>query len=448
MVHQTTNRMTGMLHRAMLAAVSLAIAATASAQGKWGATPADSAECVKNLSLYQEFMKQGSYADAYAPYRELIRICPACSKGLYQNGAKLFGEFIAKEKDAARKERLIDSLLLNYDLRIANFGEKGYVLGRKGVDLYFYRPTKCQQANGILREAIDLSGAKSEAGTVSAYYQSLSCMYANGEATKEQMLAEYVRVIGIIEQALASEGTKESEREYWVKARDNVNASFFKIAECKEIGGIAEKLINERPGDLDLMERLLKVLGTKDCTEEKVYRRIADEVCQARPSSECKYSLGMLLVKQGEMGAALRFMKEAVDLCTGCSDRVKYLLKAGQVASAAGNHSQARSYANQVLQIDTKSGEALILIGNAVAAQAGSCDGPDAWGAYWLAYDYYQRAKSLDPGVAEKANERMASCAARFPTQGDAFFHQLTDGKPFQATCGGLNESTTVRTRK
>jgi tetratricopeptide (TPR) repeat protein len=447
MVQETSNRMNAFLRIAGLS-LMLFLAMAANAQSKWGATPADSAECVKNLSLYQEFMKQNSYADAYAPYRELIRICPACSKGLYQNGAKLFSEFIAKEKDLVRKERLVDSLLINYDLRIANFGEKGYVLGRKGVDLYFYRPTQCKEANAILHEAIELGGSKSEAGTVSAFYQSLSCMYANGEATKEQMLAEYVRVIGIIEQALGSEGLKEVDREYWTKARDNVNASFYKIAECKEIGGIAEKLINERPGDLDLMERLLKVLGTKDCAEEKVYRRLAEEVCQARPSSECKYSLGMLLVKQGEMVSALKFMKEAVDLCTGCSDRVKYLLKAGQVASAAGNHSQARSYANQVLQVDTKSGEALMLIGNAIAAQAGGCDVPDSWGAYWLAYDYYQRAKSLDPSVSEKAGERMASCNGRFPTKEELFFRSMKEGDDFQVSCGSAGESTKVRAKK
>lgn len=447
MVQETSNRMNVL---ARLAGASLAALLTiaASAQSKWGATPADSAECVKNLSLYQEFMKQGSFADAYAPYRELIKICPACSKGLYQNGAKLFGEFITKEKDAARKERLIDSLLINYDLRIANFGEKGYVLGRKGVDLYFYRPTQCKQSNAILNEAIELGGAKSEAGTVSAFYQSLSCMYANGEATKEQMLSEYVRIIGIIEQALASEGLKEVDREYWTKARDNVNASFFKVAECKEIGEIAEKLMKERPGDLDLMERLLKVLGAKDCTEEKVYRRLAEEVCQARPSSECKYSLGMLFVKQGDMGSALKFMKEAVDLCTGCSDRTKYLLKAGQVASASGNHSQARSFANQVLQTDPKNGEAFMLIGNAIAAQAGNCEVPDSWGAYWLAYDYYQRAKSLDPSVSEKANDRMASCNGRFPSKEELFFRSMKEGDDFQVNCGSTGESTKVRAKK
>ncbi len=440
--------MKNIVSRAITIAFAAVLVLGAKAQGRWGATPADSVECVKNLSLYQEFMKQGSYKDAYPSYRELIRICPACSKGLYQNGAKMFNDFIAKEKDPARKERLIDSLMLNYDLRIANFGERGYVLGRKGVDLMYYRPAECQTEHDILKEAIELDGSASEAGTVSAYYQALNCLYGNGTATKEQMLSEYVRLIGIIEEALSNESMKESDREYWLKARDTVNAIFFKVAECAEIGEIVGKLLQEKPDDMDLKVRLLKVLNGKDCSDEKVYRTLAEDVHRANPTSESAYSLGQYLVKQGDMNGALRYMKEAVDLCTGCSDRVKYLLKAGQVASAAGNHSQARSFANQILQVDSKNGEALILIGNAVAAQAHGCEAPDSWGAYWLAYDYYQRARSLDPSVSEKASERMSSCQARFPTQSEAFFHQLTDGKAYQVACGGLNESTTVRTRK
>jgi len=98
--------------------------------------------------------------------------------------------------------------------------------------------------------------------------------------------------------------------------------------------------------------------------------------------------------------------------------------------------------------VEPSNGEALILIGNAIAASASGCAEPEVWGPNWLAYDYYQRAKSLDPGVADKASERMAACAARFPEQAKAFFHQLSEGQSFQVTCGGWNESTTVRVRK
>ena len=434
--------------RTLLIVTAILTATGLSAHGKYGATPADSADCVRNLSLFQESMKQNSYADAYAPYRELLRLCPACSKGLYQNGAKMLTSYISKEKDAARKERLIDSLMLNHDLRITHFGERAFVLGRKGVDLQFHRSKECKDAYDILKESIDLGGAKSEAGTLSAYYQALNCQFAAGAATKEQMLSEYVRIMGFIEQNLSDPALKEGDREYWIKARDNVNGTFFKIADCKDIGGIVEKLLQEKPDDVDLKTRLLKVLNGKDCMEEKVYLQLAEDVHRASPTSESAYSLGQYLVKKGDMGGALKYMKEAAELCTGCSDRVKYLLKAGQVASAAGNHGQARSYANQVLQLEPKNGEALILIGNAVATQAAGCEEPDRWGAYWLAYDYYQRARSLDPSVADKASERMGSCNSRLRTKEELLFLSMKEGDAYQVSCGGLNESTTVRAKK
>ena len=128
---------------------------------------------------------------------------------------------------------------------------------------------------------------------------------------------------------------------------------------------------------------------------------------------------------------------------------MKYLLKAGQVASANGNHGLARSYANQVLQIESKNGEALMLIGNAVAAQRQCVAKPRILGectGWHTTTTSVPRASTQ--ALAEKASERMASSAARFPTQSDAFFHQMSEGQSVQVACGGLNESTTVRSRK
>jgi tetratricopeptide (TPR) repeat protein len=434
--------------RSISVAITIATAITAGAQSKYGATPADSAVCIQNLSLYQEFVKQGSYGDAYAPWRRVIEVCPASSKGVYQNGVTMLKNFISTEKDAARKARLIDSLYLVHDLRIASFGERPFVLGRKGVEMVTYSPEKCKEALDVLNESIELGGKRTEAGTISAYYQALNCLYTKGEVDKERMLTDYVRLMEIVEGNLADPALKPADREYIEKARDNVNTLFFKVAECGDIGRIAGDMLQAKPDDMEMKKRLLRVLNGKDCTDEKVYLPLAEPVYRAEPNSESAYNLAMYLVKRNDLAGASKYLKEAVDLCEGCADKVRYLLKAGQVASAAGNHGLARSYANQVLGIEPKNGDAIMLVGNAIAAQAGGCEPPEAWGAYWLAYDYYQRAKTLDPSVADKANERMASSAARFPTQSEAFFHQLTDGQAYQVTCGGLNESTTVRTRK
>jgi tetratricopeptide (TPR) repeat protein len=428
---------------------TMVLVASASAQSKYGATPEDSVTCVQNLSLYQEFMKQDAVKDAYGPWKEVLRVCPGASKGAYQNGAQtILPTLIANEKDEVRKKRLIDSLYITYDMRAANFGEDDFVMGRKGADMLVYSPERDQEAFDILHNAVEGGKERSEAGTLSADYQALNILYNKEKATKDQMMAEYVFLMGFIDAKLANPALKERDRDYIMQARDNVNTLFFKIAECADIGRIVGDMLEADPDDMELKVRLLKVLNGKDCTDDPAYLPLAKAVHANSPTSESAFSLAMSLVKDRDMTGAAKYMKEAVDLCDGCPDKVKYLLKAGQVASANGNHGLARSYANQVLQIEPKNGEALMLIGNAVAANASACQPPDSWAVYWLAYDYYQRAKSLDPSVNEKASERMASSAARFPTQSDAFFYQLSEGQSVQVACGGLNESTTVRFRK
>ena len=98
--------------------------------------------CVQNLSLYQEFMKQDAVKDAYGPWKEVLRVCPGASKGVYQNGAQtILPTFIANEKDEARKQAL-DRLVV-YRIRHAcgqYFGEEDFVMGRKGADMFVYSP--------------------------------------------------------------------------------------------------------------------------------------------------------------------------------------------------------------------------------------------------------------------------------------------------------------------
>lgn len=428
-------------------AVAMAGGILAYGQGKYGATPADSVTCVQNLSLYQEFYGQKQYTDAYGPWGNALRICPASSKKMYVDGNIMLKNFIALEKNATRRAVLLDSLYKLHDLRIANFGEQAFVLGRKGQDMLNYGGDDCRSAYEVLKQSVELGGVKSEDVTLSAYYQALSCLHGKGEATKDEMLSEYVKVMGHIEANLARD-LKETDRGYWNKARDDVNTLFFKVAECSDIARIAEDMIQANPDDMATKARLLRILSGKDCTDEKIYRSLAEDVHRAEPSAESAYSLAMYLLKRNELSSANRYLKESIDLCGGCPDKVKYLLKAGQVASASGNHGVARGYANQVLGMEPKNGEAIIVIGDAVSAAASGCEVPDKWGAYWLAYDYYQKARSLDPSVADKAADRMSRASAHFPGSSDAFFHQLSDGQSIQVACGGLSETTTVRTKK
>ena len=88
----------------------------------------------------------------------------------------------------------------------------------------------------------------------------------------------------------------------------------------------------------------------------------------------------------------------------------------------------------------------MILIGDAIAASAPNCDDGKLGkaGAYWLAVDYYEKAKRLDPDVASKASQKISGYKKYFPPKTDIFFHGLANGDAYSLECAG-GETTTVR---
>jgi len=144
------------------------------AQGKFGE---DSVKCVENNSLYYEFFKQwkqsgyknDAWKDAFGPWRWVLLNCPASTKNIYLHGEKLVKEVIKSESDKAIKESYIDTLMIVYDMRIQYFGKEGYVLNKKGSDLYKLRPTAFEESYNTLKKGIGLEQNKS-AGQALIYY--------------------------------------------------------------------------------------------------------------------------------------------------------------------------------------------------------------------------------------------------------------------------------------
>ena len=420
--------------------------------GKYGANPTDSSECRKALSVMQSFMKQKDIKSAYPHWKTAYTLCPAASKNIYIYGVKIFKDRIKNAKDAGRKKELADSLYMIYDSRVQHFGKACYVNGRKGMDMQRYSPDEVEMIYNTLKSSVDECGEKSEAYVISSYYKALYDMYKEEKADKEALLTEYVKLTKLVDANLTrlqcDEADKkcQKKRGYYEGAMDKMNQVFFRVAECPEIEEIITKMMSENQGDVEVCKSALKILNKKGCDGSDIYRQVAECVHKDQPTHESGYSLGIIYAKKKQFSQALDYMKEAIELCTDCPDKEKYLEKAGQTASAMGSVSQVRSFANQLLKLNPNNGEAYILIGNSIASK--NCDDPvQKWAVNWLAYDYYAKAKALDSGAAAKAQQRMNSCAARFPTKSEVFFHELKPGDKVQVTCGGLNESTTVRVK-
>ena len=83
--------------------VAIILSVPAFAQGKYGK---DSADCVKYLSYYREYVKQNNFEEAAPSWRKAISLCPpAASQNMLVDGQKILRKLAFKTKDVARRDR-------------------------------------------------------------------------------------------------------------------------------------------------------------------------------------------------------------------------------------------------------------------------------------------------------------------------------------------------------
>ncbi|MCH1583791.1 MAG: hypothetical protein L7S62_01415, partial [Flavobacteriales bacterium] len=116
--------------------------------------------------------------------------------------------------------------------------------------------------------------------------------------------------------------------------------------------------------------------------------------------------------------------------------------------------STARNYAQRVLAINSESADALMLIGDAIAGAASSCN-DGALGsrlAYLRACDYYQRAVNKgNEETAAKARKKLNSNSKQFPSVEEIFTVGKSVGDeitiPSIPGCPCSGEKTSIRVR-
>lgn len=455
----------------ILALMLLAVAGYT--QDKYGETEEQQIRCKEALSVYKSFRNQKNYDDAYIMWQDACEVCPEkVTQSLYSDGARFLRYKIDQNKGTPREQVLIDSLMMIYDKRMELYPatknspkNRCEILGYKASDYLRYHDNANQEAFNMFEESLNCLEGQTSAATLSGYYMTLYYLFkdAEGEVKEDlngRLLTDYLMLQGYAKSAIkrakaelaAAESAKDkgkAERsiELYEKAKNNLDEIFVVIAECDKMLPVLQKKVTAAPDDQELKVKVLDLLNRKDCTDSDFHLDISREVYANEKTASAAYSIGMSLAKRSEYKEALKYLEEAVELCPDCDERETYLLKAGQVASALKMTGKARGYARDILAINPKSGDAYILQGDAIANSASSCD-DGALGArsvYWLATDYYEKARSIDSSVAEKAASKIRTMRSQYPTIEDVFGFSLSEGASFKVPCYG--ETTTIRVR-
>ncbi|MGB0403192.1 MAG: tetratricopeptide repeat protein [Salibacteraceae bacterium] len=428
------------------------LASVAMSAQKFGATPEDSLTCVQNISLGNERYGQKAYADAAKFYLTAIGVCPKAQKTPYVNSAKSYKKLISATKgNPELKDKLVDTLMMVYDLRIENFGQRGYVLEKKASDHLKYRKKEPETAFAMFEEAYALRGNKMGAGAIVYMYKSRYDMYKQGKCEKVEVIELYPVLKAIADNGIKN-GKNEKTKSNYSTSANNLLQIFKEVASCEDLVSSFQPRFETQKDDLEAVRGILELLNAKECEETDFYIVVAKRLQELEPSPLAAWSIANWYVKKQNCGQAIDYYLEAFALADSMDEaeknpfKVKASTRAAYCYLSNGQYAKVKLMAKKALSIDPNNGEAYMLLGDAYTGGANSF-GEDACAkraGHWAAADKYSIAIAKDPMLKAKASAKLSKAKGRFPSKSECFFIGVKEGDAY--TVGGwINETTTAR---
>jgi tetratricopeptide (TPR) repeat protein len=423
----------------------LIISLTTYSQGKYGATPEDSVICIESL-IYKDYMKNDA-ALALELWRVAYKTCPKSQKTLYINGVKMYKTLAKKSKDAAQQKSYLDTVFSIYDQRIEMFGQKGMVLGQKGQVMLSTKQDK-EKTYATLEEAIGLTGAKTQSGTLVATMFAIINMEKLGKKTKEDVVAMFEKTMAIC--AENKDNVKDGAK--YVKAQEKIQNVTSPYLDCAVLVPLAQKNYEANQANLDWLRTTMRLLKKNKCynTDEgaDIFGKVAEAYFPLEPSANGAAGIGTLYLSKKDYSKAIEFFQKAIDMAETEDEKAEYTLSIAKAYSYKKSYSQARTYALKAAGHKKGWGAPYMLIGDCYAQSSKSCDDGELgrFGAYWAAVDKYKKAKTVDASVAGAANKKIASISSRYPATKDVFFYNKKSGDAYTVKCW-INETTVIKTK-
>ncbi len=428
----------------------LQISAAGFSQGRFGK---DSAECVKYLGFYKDSYKQGNYAEAAPNWRAAMKYCPpASSHDMLFQGIRILKYYIENPSvTPQRKKELLDSIAMLYEMRKEYFPRytvaaqinKTYDMEAYGAD----EKTVLAEVN----KSIEVAGNDVDPGLLVVGLQKLINIYKQNPLGADDVMNFYSKGTPIFDAQIASTDEKTKNHALGAKADfENLFANSG-VASCENIVALYTPTFEANKGDKDYVSRVVYLLEKANCNKEDLFLKAVESLNIMDPSARTSYYLYKLYLAKDDNKSAIKFLQEAVDNPKVTeSEAADYLLEMSQVYLKLMNSpiKAVESAKLAAAKNPSLTGKAYMIIATVWAANKCGGNEIESRAHFWVAVDYLSKAKNADPSLADEADKLIASYRSYFPLQEEAFMFDVLDGNAYTVSCGGLRETTTVRTRK
>ena len=410
-------------------------------------------ECMVNLSLFHESVKNKQYDEAYGFWLPVYQSRPDLNKAIYTDGTEILGHRYQQATDENVRKALRDSIMQLHDDRIKYFDEArypdAYVLGVKAMDYLTYFPEDelALPAYGWMKESVTALGAKAQITVLRKFVElSYNIYKSNTEQYGDQFLADYQLASAALEQIVVA-GGKNAEPASHQKAYIDRLYAASGAADCDQMDQMYASVVAESANDIEKLGSIMKLYRRLGCTESDVYFAAAEHAHKLQPSSESAAGCAQMCIKKGDLNGALEYYKQALSMVTNDEDKADYLYRVANVYVLLKNYQQGAAYAQQSLDVNPEDGRCYLLMGICYASAKIYDDPILARSVFWVACDMFRKAKTVDSSCATDANKLIATYSQYFPSKEDVFFHkELNDGQPFRVG-GWIGKTTTCRSK-
>ena len=411
-----------------------------------------SEECLRNISMFTEFVKNKQFVDAVEPWEVAYAECPNAHLAIYQQGVKIFEWKLSQTKDAKEIAQLRDRLMELYDNRIKYFGSNtkyptSWILGEKAVDYIKYSPEDKLKENAYawLETSIKERKEKSSFAVLQNFVLLSMNIYKARPETAEKFISDYMMVSECLDN-IATQGGKLAP--YVPASKDYVDHLFVSsgAADCATMDNIFRAKVAANQENITVLNQVCGFYEKMNCKESEVYFSASSAAHKISPSAKSAAGCAAMTFKNKDFEAAIKYFEEACALSDNDKDKANYEYMLAYIYySEIKNYPVARSHARKSAEYDPTSGRASILVAHMYAASKPYDDAVLNKTVYWVAVDELRRAKQTDPTCAEEADKYIGLYSRHFPTNEEIFFQpELGQGKSF--TVGGwIGVSTTCR---
>lgn len=397
-----------------------------------------------HYSLYYEDFKNGNFQSALPNLKWIIHCAPGFPE--QTNDDRNFTRLVEAYEglaeaatDEALKRAYLDSALAVFDTAVPTLQEVGAEVSEfewllnKGRFLQTHAqqmPELAEQVADIYLQAYEMAPDQ-----VDAYY----VRYVIDDYVRNEQKQEAVDFMDEVEGRFSGNAELMG---YITQIRN----SLFKSPE--ERMAFLEDQVAKHPENADLVSELFDIYMRLQHRAKA--REMGNRLLELQPSARTYRQLAEMHLGDGEAQEAFALYQKALELPGAEKEARDIYYNMGIAQQQMGRLANARTYFRKALEVDPNFGRAYIAIGDLYATSVANCGSfeREDRAVYWLAVDYYEKARSADPSVAASANQKIGTYRRSFPDQEALFFKGWKPGQSYAVDYGcyaWIGETTTVR---